>query len=629
MRPLRQLLGRTTTGPDASKPDDGPIVPAKPWNTLYTLQSGAVADVDERGAIYPRSRPVSVETWFGHGERWIRGGVGDGLRQTRLEGLPIIETRQKLDDGDVLQTVWADESGGSQGRVVIELSNETNVSVVAAVVVRPGGLVSDGHIDVARCAGSMLVIDKLPLVELGRTPGAVVTAIDDADASGLLAQLNLGEVEIAGSEALDSGDGRASIAAIIPLTRGATKQIEVVDGREEQTVAAAPLDTVQAGWKAHLRGTMDFDLPGWPKHLPAALLTSLVGSTSSLGRPLGDTAWEASNDSIRVVALARVGMDWAAAHVADALLADVIEGQIERDRWPEMGVVCAAISGSPEGQEVLARHADAVSAVAGYCLTKARTPNLVAPLVAAVGAAHGADAGRDAASIQGSMKNPADGLVYARHGYGIASEAAEVVSERVGAKGKPDAEFVGLAMAASASSDFSYEPLVPLRSIAGSTWRWPHSGCGDSPHARAGLLVGLASLCISESQDGDGTTIIDVFPGASPRWLGQKVAFTNGVTSVGPLSVALRWHGERAAILWEFADLDPDDADSEGQSPTVRNGFAIRCSAIDPTFTTSERSGEALLEEPKALIAERDALASRSANSAAGSSKPGPSKPLL
>ncbi len=606
MRALRQLLGRSESASNDPAPEPTPTAPTRPWNTIYTLQSGAVADIDDRGAIYPRDRAVSVEVWFGNGERWIRGGSGDGLRQTRLEGLPIIETRQRLDDGDVVATAWADESGGRRGRVVIELANETNVSLVVAVVVRPRGLVTPGRIETAREAGSLLVIDKLPLVELHRVPGAVITSPDDDDAAGLLEQLGLDRSEITGEPELSDPNGRASIAAIMPLTRGNSRQIEVFDGREEQTVAAAPLDTVQAGWKAHVRATTDFDLPGWPKHLPAALTTSLVGSTSSVGRPLGDTSWTLVDDSIRVVALARVGLDWAAAHLADAILAAVLEGQIDREDWAAVGAVCAAISGSPEGHEVLARHADAVSAVAGYCLTNVRAPNLVAPLITAVEAAHGADAAADARAIQGSLKNSADGLELCRHGYGLATEAQALVAERLSAKAKPDAEFIGFAMAASACTDSSFEPLVPLRSLAGSTWRWPKEGCGDSPHARASLLVGLASLCISESPGEDGSTVIDVFPGASSRWLGQKVAFTNGVTSVGPLSVALRWHGERAAILWEFA---------EGAAGLSEARFTIRCSAIDPAFSTSATSGEALLEEPRALIAERDALAGGSPKS--------------
>ena len=606
MRPLRQLLGRPPRNHDAPVADSE--IPQRSWNTLSTLQSGAVADVDDAGVIYPRIRPVAIEVWFGYGDRWIRGGSGDGLRQTRLDGLPVIETRQKLDDGDLVSTAWADESGGGSGRVVVELSNETNVSVVVAIVVRPTGLVAAGTMTTVRAVDSLIVVDKLPLVELGRVPGAVVTAIDDgADATAILDQLKLDEPTISGESELVSADGRASIAAIIPLTRGNVRQIEVLDGREEQTVAAAPLDTVQAGWKAHLRGAPDFELPGWPKHLPAALMSSLLGSTASIGRPLGDSRWQPADDSIRAVALARVGLDWASAHIADALLADVTEGHIERDRWAAMAAVCGAIAGSSEGREVLARHGDAVAAVAGHGLSKARTPNLVQPLLTAIAAAHGADAASDAASIRGIMANPEDGVVYARHGYGVAPESEAAVRaelERGAAKenGKPDAEFVGVAMAASAATSFEYEPLVPLRSLAGSTWRWGRAGAGDSPHARAALLIGLVSLSASESHDEDGSLVIDVFPGTSSRWLGQNMSVTNLPTTAGPLSIALRWHGERAAILWEFGSPNEDN---EGQTLSVPSGFRLRCSRLDPAFASSERSGETLLEVPTALIAER------------------------
>ena len=596
MRPLRQLLGRPAAGTESPADGEGNNAAPRAWNTLSTLQAGAVADVDDRGAVYPRSRPVSVEFWFGHGERWIRGGSGDGLRQTRVDGLPIIETRQKLDNGDVVSTAWADESGVGQGRVIVELANETNVSVVLAVVIRPQGLVGRGRIESARVAGSLLVVDKLPLVDLGRNPGAVVTAADDgAEGAGLLDQLQLSEAEIAGAPELQSADGDVSIAAIIPLTRGATRQVEIIEGREEVTVAAAPLDTVQAGWKAHLRPTPDVDLPGWPKHLPTSLLSSLVGSTASVGRPLGDDRWAHIDDSIRVVALSRSGLDWSAAHVADALLSEVTEGRIARDRWPEMAAVVGAISRSSEGHEVLQRHGDAVAAVAGYALSKSRTPNLVDPLIAAIEAAHGPEAAADAASIEGSMANPKDVLVYVRHGFGVASEHGGVVAEVLGRKEKPTAESIGFAMAASAATDHVFEPLVPMRSLAGSTWSWPRNGSGDSPHARAALLVGLLSLCISEQPNGE----VDAFPGASSRWLGQKMAFSNVVVPAGRLSVALRWHGERAAILWERVD-NPG-------APSA-SSFTLRCTRLDPTFASSERSGEALLEVPQALIDQRDAM---------------------
>ena len=598
MRPLRQLLGRSPGTATPSTPEHIDAAPGRRWNTVSTLQAGPVADVDDRGAVYPRTRPVSVELWFGHGERWVRGGSGDGLRQTRLDGLPIIETRQKLDDGDVVQTAWADESGESQGRVIVELSNETNVSVVVAVVVRPDSLVHDGRIESARAAGSLIVIDKRPLVELGRAPGSVVTSLEDsteaAGGAALLEQLTLSEAEISGSPEITDPHGRASIAAIIPLTRGATRHVEILEGREEVVVAAAPLDTVQAGWKAHLRVTPDVDLPGWPKHLPTALMSSLLGSTSQVGRPLGDEGWKPIDDSIRVAALSRIGLDWAAAHIGHELLAGVTEGHIARDQWAAMAAVIGSISRSVEGREVLSIHGDAVAAVAGHALTKSRTPNLVEPLITAIEAAHGPDAASDAASIVGKMSEPSDGLTYLRHGYGAPDESAGAIAAELERSAKPTAESIGLAMAASAATDHGFEPLVPLRSLAGSTWSWARNGCGDSPHARASLVVGLLSLCLAERGHGE----VDVLPGASPRWLGQKVSFTNMPTAAGRLSVALRWHGERAAILWELAD-------HHGNGPAP--DFTLRCSRLDPDFASTERSGEALLAVPQTLIDLRDA----------------------
>lgn len=594
MRPLRKLLGRPSDATATSNPGVHDAAAVRPWNTLSTLQRGAVAHVDASGVVYPVTRPVSVEVWFGHGERWVRGGAGDGLRQTRLAGLPIIETRQKLDEGDVVQTAWADESGEGQGRVVLEVENETNVSVVVAVVVRPSALVGLGSVESARVAGSRVVVDKLPLVELGRVPGDVITAIDDEHASALLAQLTLAEAKIEGQPAVEDPAGRCSLAALLPLTRGNARQIEIVEGREEVSVAAAPLDTVEAGWKAHLRQTPDIDLPGWPQHLPAALMSSLIGSTATPGRPLGDDSWQPVDDAIRVVALARSGVDWAAAHIADAMLADVTEGRTGRADWAPVAAVCGAIAFSSEGQEVLTRHSDAVAAVCGHALSRARTPNLVGPWLAAIEAAHGHDAAVDAAGIEGTLRRPADGIVYAQLGFGVAAESEGALRERLGATGKPDAEQVGLAMAASAAIDFPYEPLVPMRSLAGSTWSWSRSRCGDSPHARAGLLIGLSSLCIAELPDG----VIDVFPGASSRWLGQKLAFTDMPTSIGRLSMAVRWHGERPALLWELADGLTD------------RPFTLTCSRLDPSFSTSVRAGEALLEVPADLVAERQSQSS-------------------
>jgi dTDP-D-glucose 4,6-dehydratase len=53
------------------------------------------------------------------------------------------------------------------------------------------------------------------------------------------------------------------------------------------------------------------------------------------------------------------------------------------------------------------------------------------------------------------------------------------------------------------------------------------------------------------------------------------------VTHGGTLSFSVRWHGERPALLWERSGGPP--------------AMTIRAPGIDPAWSTTERSGEALL----------------------------------
>ena len=219
-------------------------------------------------------------------------------------------------------------------------------------------------------------------------------------------------------------------------------------------------------------------------------------------------------------------------------------------------------------------------------------------LLRVIESAHGADAAKDAAAISGRLADSTDGVHYARLGWPAPAESAGDIDDVLDRARRPlDAETIGLSMAASAQVDRPFEPLVPLRALAGSSWRWPRNTCGDSPHARAALLVGLRSLCVNEYPGGpadqpvtvDTPADIDVFPGMSSAWLGQNMSFKKLPTSAGVLSVALRWHGERPALLWEI----------EGD---VKRAFTMTCTRIDAAFSTTERSGEALLEAPTHLV---------------------------
>jgi hypothetical protein len=76
---------------------------------------------------------------------------------------------------------------------------------------------------------------------------------------------------------------------------------------------------------------------------------------------------------------------------------------------------------------------------------------------------------------------------------------------------------------------------------------------------------------------------INVLPGASDAWRGRSLDIANLPTNRGPISFALRWHGDKPALLWEAP-------------PTKRRSrLTLRAPGLDPEWSTTDQSGEALL----------------------------------
>lgn len=84
----------------------------------------------------------------------------------------------------------------------------------------------------------------------------------------------------------------------------------------------------------------------------------------------------------------------------------------------------------------------------------------------------------------------------------------------------------------------------------------------------------------------DGT--LHLFPrGLPPTWFGASLEVHDLPVALGRrLSFALRWHGERPALLWELTTT----------TPTVST--TLTAGAVDPTWSTTEAAGEALLGVP-------------------------------
>jgi hypothetical protein len=98
----------------------------------------------------------------------------------------------------------------------------------------------------------------------------------------------------------------------------------------------------------------------------------------------------------------------------------------------------------------------------------------------------------------------------------------------------------------------------------------------------AGLLVELRNLLVHEA--GETTSLLGELP---PAWRGGSLEVHDAPTrAAGCISYAVRWHGERPALLWECE----------------RPGVRLRAPGLDPAWSTTEPRGEALLAAVNAAV---------------------------
>lgn len=127
-----------------------------------------------------------------------------------------------------------------------------------------------------------------------------------------------------------------------------------------------------------------------------------------------------------------------------------------------------------------------------------------------------------------------------------------------------------------------------LLSVATSTWTWPEAvhprlpgGCmGDGHHgwAAADLLTFVRNLLVRDVPD--GLALCTLVPDS---WLGQGIELHDAPTHRGLLSYAIRWHGDRPALLWELAPHDGVTA------------CRFTVPGLDPAWSATALAGEALL----------------------------------
>ena len=119
--------------------------------------------------------------------------------------------------------------------------------------------------------------------------------------------------------------------------------------------------------------------------------------------------------------------------------------------------------------------------------------------------------------------------------------------------------------------------VTALEAVASQRRRW-RSGSPWTAMSRGAFVDAVERSLVQPAGDRD------ILPGACPpTWLGANFEVHGLPTSArSTLSFAVRWHGDRPALLWEQS------------GPPV----TLTATAIDPAWRSDAPSGEALLAAP-------------------------------
>ena len=107
-----------------------------PSITIGVLGGEWHAEVTPWGAIrgWPdpvwHTEPASLDWWVAADDRWHDPALVASVRQIRIDGTPVVETRVRIPNGDVVQRIFAVADGG--GHTVIEVENDSPLPIAVA-----------------------------------------------------------------------------------------------------------------------------------------------------------------------------------------------------------------------------------------------------------------------------------------------------------------------------------------------------------------------------------------------------------------------------------------------------------------------------------------------------------------
>jgi hypothetical protein len=557
------------------------------WTLVGTVGSETATPVDTGGLVVGEG--WSLDWWIGGDDRWHLPSQEAAVRQQLLDDAPVVETLVRIPGGDALHRAYGVRSPREVGDewVVAEVANTTPVPFAVALVIRPfvaDGLGAVSSITVEPVGGGsgrdeahLVRVDGRPAVVLPRRPARV--AVGNAAEGDVVATVTEGR---AGSDLLraDCPDGLATMALILPLTHTSVLRAALPVGETGTNVdypAVLPdAASVASGWEVHRRG---------PRlEVPERRIT--VGVERA--RAQVQLAHDGTN----------VRRDGHRARSIEPGATEVILGAFDvLDRPAEVGSVVARwvdmlADASPEVDAlfltVVARHwlLHRADALLDWMLPEVAAAVERIDRANRRGRLDGPAATRRAATALTSTAR-----MLAAAGQGDAAGAVRSLADRVAAglpAPDPTATVDRLQRAADLAAAGDPAGFALLRDElerASATTTWPGPGPSGRPigHdlAAAAAVIDAGFATVVGVRDG-GLALVPHLP---DDWYGAPIEVHDLPTPLGRLSFAIRWHGNRPALLW---DVSPHD----GVGPVT-----LTTPGLDRNWQTTEIRGDALLAE--------------------------------
>ena len=587
---------------------------------LGVLGVGRLGAVDATGGLTPAGADWTLRWWIGSEDRWHVPPVEAAVRQTLVGDTPVVETRVRVVSGDIVHHAFAATGPGGAPTLVAEITNETPVPVAI-------GLVMDGAASV-EVDGAMLTVDGLQ-VRLPRAPSewvapvAFVPLTHKATLRVVLAReapepADLPDAEQVAAGWRAQGDVGSRWALPEPTITSAA------DGARGFLLVHDEPDLATTAWLAEARHQLGLrDEQGFRSGLVtgqrlSGRIPDATGSEASTGQVLVALGSAIESDLIGPVAKAahaierrrrvrkhrkdpqRAGLLPAGpqppilGHRAQTYLDDwwSVAGLVRAARLLEAGAQLEASVDAWRFARGLA--ADIDRSISSVLASEARTAGVVP-----AGPGRAVDAG-----IVGILVGTGLGAVDPEEP-AVAATLDLIREDLTTATGGVTAGVLSdgwspwlTALLAKAEIELGdprgLDRLRALATAAAGKGSWPELVDGEpavpvdlADHhgpATAAFLLAVRSLLVVERgphlQPPDRLVVLPVM---APEWYGQGIELHDTPTAFGEFGFAVRWHGDRPALLWE---LEPS---------STAPPFRIEAPALDPSWSSTEPKGEALL----------------------------------